>query len=134
MSAAKRSSKELPPITREIDLTPAERKNVKKSVMGAMAGNAIEWFDYGIYGYLTGYLTVQIFGDTDGESGAILWVLFGFAISFLVRPLGGAILGPLVGGWILASSLGLEWNFYFFGVVALVGALLVSLVPRRPLT
>ena len=46
----------------------------------------------------------------------------------------GAILGPLVGGWILASSLGLEWNFYFFGVVALVGALLVSLVPRRPLT
>lgn len=95
MSAAKRSSKELPPITREIDLTPAERKNVKKSVMGAMAGNAIEWFDYGIYGYLTGYLTVQIFGDTDGESGAILWVLFGFAISFLVRPLGGAILGPL---------------------------------------
>ena len=92
MSAARRSSRELPPITREIDLTPVQRKDVKRSVMGAMAGNAIEWFDYGIYGYLTAYLTSQIFGNTEG---ATLWVLFGFAISFIVRPLGGAILGPL---------------------------------------
>ncbi|MGO1165079.1 MAG: MFS transporter [Janibacter sp.] len=44
----------------------------------------------------------------------------------------GAILGPLVGGWILSSSLGLDWNFYFFGLIALIGALLVSLVPQRP--
>ena len=92
MSTARRGSKELPPITREIDLTPVQRKNVKRSVMGAMAGNAIEWFDYGIYGYLTAYLTSQIFGNTDG---ALLWVLFGFAISFLIRPIGGAVLGPL---------------------------------------
>ncbi|HEY6800185.1 MAG TPA: MFS transporter [Agromyces sp.] len=81
-----------PPITREIDLSPAQRKTVKKSVLGAMAGNAIEWFDYGIYGYLTVYLSSQIFGDTEN---ALLWTLFGFAVSFLVRPLGGAVLGPL---------------------------------------
>ncbi|GAA3591595.1 MFS transporter [Agrococcus terreus] len=82
----------LPPITREHDLSPIQRKTVKKSVMGAMAGNAIEWFDYGIYGYLAVHLSNQIFGGTED---AILWTLFGFAISFLVRPLGGAILGPL---------------------------------------
>lgn len=81
-----------PAITREIDLSPAERSTVRKSVMGAMAGNAIEWFDYGIYGYLAIHLSTQIFG---GSEDAILWTLFGFAISFLVRPLGGAILGPL---------------------------------------
>ncbi|WP_139418106.1 MFS transporter [Agromyces laixinhei] len=81
-----------PPITREIDLSPIQRKTVKKSVMGAMAGNAIEWFDYGIYGYLTVYLSVHIFGGTEE---ALLWALFGFAVSFLVRPLGGIILGPL---------------------------------------
>ncbi|WP_404312302.1 MFS transporter [Agrococcus terreus] len=82
----------LPPITREHDLSPIQRKTVKKSVIGAMAGNAIEWFDYGIYGYLAVHLSNQIFGGTED---AILWTLFGFAISFLVRPLGGAILGPL---------------------------------------
>ncbi len=81
-----------PPITREIDLSPIQRKTVRKSVMGAMAGNAIEWFDYGIYGYLAVHLSTQIFG---GSEEAILWTLFGFAVSFLVRPLGGAILGPL---------------------------------------
>lgn len=81
-----------PPITREIDLSPIQRKTVRKAVMGSMVGNAIEWFDYGIYGYLTIYLTTHIFGDTDG---ALLWTLFGFAVSFLVRPIGGAVLGPL---------------------------------------
>ena len=48
---------EPPPITRELDLSPLQRKTVKKSVMGAMAGNAIEWFDYGIYGYLAVHLS-----------------------------------------------------------------------------
>lgn len=81
-----------PPITREIDLSPIQRKTVRKSVMGAMAGNAIEWFDYGIYGYLAVHLSTQIFG---GSEDAILWTLFGFAVSFLIRPIGGAILGPL---------------------------------------
>jgi len=40
--------------------------------------------------------------------------------------------GPFVGGLVLASSLGLNWNFYLFGAVALVGALIVVFVPRRP--
>ncbi len=83
---------EPPPITREIDLSPIQRKTVRKSVMGAMAGNAIEWFDYGIYGYLAVHLSTQIFGGSDD---AILWTLFGFAVSFLIRPIGGAVLGPL---------------------------------------
>lgn len=85
-------AQEPPTITREIDLSPLQRKTVKKSVMGAMAGNAIEWFDYGIYGYLTVHLANQIFG---GSENSVLWALFGFAVSFLIRPIGGAVLGPL---------------------------------------
>ncbi|MGO1434523.1 MAG: MFS transporter [Canibacter sp.] len=83
---------ELAPITRDIDLTPIQRATVKRSVMGSMAGNALEWFDYGIYGYLTIYLSHQIFGGTEN---ATVFALFGFAVSFLIRPLGGAVLGPL---------------------------------------
>jgi AAHS family benzoate transporter-like MFS transporter len=41
----------------------------------------------------------------------------------------GAILGPTVGGWILSSSLGVDWNFYTFAVTSVVGAALVTCVP-----
>ena len=44
----------------------------------------------------------------------------------------GGVLGPFVGGLVLASSLGLNWNFYLFGAIALVGALIVTFVPRSP--
>lgn len=59
---------ELPPITREIDLTPLQRKRARKSVAGAAVGNAIEWFDYGIYGYLIAYISESFFTFNDDES------------------------------------------------------------------
>lgn len=43
----------------------------------------------------------------------------------------GAILGPLLGGWILGSSLGFEWNFYAFALPAAAAAICISLVPTR---
>jgi AAHS family benzoate transporter-like MFS transporter len=42
----------------------------------------------------------------------------------------GAIVGPLFGGWVLASGIGFKWNFYGFAVPALAGALLIGLIPR----
>jgi AAHS family benzoate transporter-like MFS transporter len=43
----------------------------------------------------------------------------------------GAIVGPLVGGWMLGSGLGFQWNFYAFAVPALIGLAFISAVPRR---
>ncbi|MGA7964959.1 MAG: MFS transporter [Gammaproteobacteria bacterium] len=55
-------------------------------------GNAVEWFDYGAYAYLTDHIAKTLFpSDTNG----ILWTLVGFAISFLIRPLGGLFWGPI---------------------------------------
>jgi AAHS family benzoate transporter-like MFS transporter len=42
-----------------------------------------------------------------------------------------AIFGPILGGWIAASALGAEWNFYAFASFAALGCLVVALV-RRP--
>lgn len=42
----------------------------------------------------------------------------------------GAVVGPLFGGWVAASGIGFEWNFYGFAVPALAGALLIALIPR----
>ncbi|MGJ9413513.1 MFS transporter [Aeromicrobium sp. CF4.19] len=42
----------------------------------------------------------------------------------------GAILGPTLGGLVVGSALGVDWNFYLFAAVAAVGAVAISLVPR----
>lgn len=43
----------------------------------------------------------------------------------------GAVAGPLVGGLLIGSGLGLGWNFLAFAAVALVGALAAVAVPPR---
>jgi MFS transporter, AAHS family, benzoate transport protein len=44
----------------------------------------------------------------------------------------GAILGPVLGGLVVGSSLGFEWKFYLFAVFAVLGSVLIAAVPRRP--
>ncbi len=63
----------------------------RKSVAAAAMGNATEWYDYGVYAATAGYLTDAFF---PGELGT-LGTLLGFAISFVLRPLGGMVWGPL---------------------------------------
>lgn len=61
--------------------------------IGASAiGNAVEWFDYGVYAYLTTHIAASLFPN--GSNG-VLYTLVGFAISFLIRPIGGLFWGPL---------------------------------------
>ncbi|TCJ97329.1 MFS transporter [Nocardia alba] len=71
-----------------------ESKSVLHRAIGASAiGNAVEWFDYGVYAYLATYIARSLFPG-DGESG-VVYTLLGFAVSFLIRPVGGMIWGPL---------------------------------------
>lgn len=69
---------------------------------------------------LNGY--VASYYGADHRASALGWTL---GIGRL-----GAILGPTVGGWLLASSLGVDWNFYTFAIAATAGAVLVMCVPR----
>ena len=86
----------LPPRTREEDMSPDARKGARKAVAGSAMGNALEWFDYGVYGYLTLYIGYHFFEPFAGdEASQRLFALLGFAISFLMRPIGGLVLGPL---------------------------------------
>ncbi|WP_245905890.1 MFS transporter [Mycolicibacterium palauense] len=66
---------------------------LRRAIAASAIGNATEWFDYGIYAYGVSYISTAIFpGDTES---ATLLALMTFAVSFLVRPLGGFIWGPL---------------------------------------
>lgn len=87
----------LPPITRDIDLTPIQRGQTRRAIASSAIGNAIEWFDYGVYGYLVVYISTLFFdfGGNEGSALPRILAFATFAVSFLVRPLGGIVLGPL---------------------------------------
>lgn len=76
------------------DVLVVKRSRIRTAISGTVVGNFMEWFDFGIYGYLAVTMTTVFTQGLPPEAG-ILVTLFGFAVSFLVRPLGGAILGPL---------------------------------------
>ncbi|MFI6869598.1 MFS transporter [Nocardia sp. NPDC050406] len=62
-----------------------------RSVAAAAMGNATEWFDYGVYAAAATYITAAFFPGELGTLGTML----GFAVSFVLRPLGGMVWGPL---------------------------------------
>jgi len=67
--------------------------SVLRRAIGASAiGNAVEWFDYGVYAYLTTHIAASLFPE---DSNGVLYTLVGFALSFLIRPIGGLFWGPL---------------------------------------
>lgn len=65
---------------------------IRRSVAAAAIGNAMEWFDFGVYGYLATTVGDVFF---HGGSSGLLKSFGVFAISFLARPLGGIFFGPL---------------------------------------
>ena len=74
------------------DMTTAEgRAEVRKATAASAMGNMTEWFDYGVYAVAVTYITAHFFPT---EGGTVM-ALATFALSFLVRPLGGLVWGPL---------------------------------------
>ncbi|WP_369806767.1 MFS transporter [Mycobacterium sp. E802] len=74
-----------------VEDTPPEVQ--RRAVAASAIGNATEWFDYGIYAYGVSYISAAIFPGS--AEHATLLALMTFAVSFLVRPLGGFVWGPL---------------------------------------
>lgn len=57
-------------------------------------GTFVEWFDYAAYGYLAATIALVFFPEDEGRSALIK--TFGlFALSFLIRPIGGVVWGHL---------------------------------------
>jgi len=70
-----------------------DETEVKRAVGATTMGNAMEWFDFGIYSYLAVVLGKVFFPDS-GDMG-LIYSLAAFAVAFLVRPVGGLFFGML---------------------------------------
>src|SRR6201999_4067865 len=76
------------------DITIVDQSLLKRAV-GAMAiGNAMEWFDFGVYSYIAVTLG-KVFFPSSSPAAQLLATFGTFAAAFLVRPIGGMVFGPL---------------------------------------
>ncbi|MEA2180635.1 MAG: transporter, family, proline/betaine transporter [Solirubrobacteraceae bacterium] len=66
---------------------------VARRVAGAAAiGNFMEWFDFAVYGFFA--VTIgKVFFPSDSDTASLLSSLAVYGVAFLVRPVGGLVLG-----------------------------------------
>ncbi|MCS3748329.1 MHS family proline/betaine transporter-like MFS transporter [Xanthomonas arboricola] len=76
------------------DVTVVDRSMLRRAVSAAALGNAMEWFDFGVYGYLAVTLG-QVFFPASNPTAQLIATFATFTVAFLVRPIGGMVFGPL---------------------------------------
>jgi MHS family proline/betaine transporter-like MFS transporter len=78
----------------ESGITITDEKTMRKAVAAAAIGNVTEWYDFGVYSYLVPVIT-RVFFSNLPPATATVYAFGVFAVSFIVRPIGGLIFGPL---------------------------------------
>lgn len=66
----------------------------RKAIAAASIGNVLEWYDFVIYAYSAGSIAKEFFPGTD-EVASLLAAFAAFGIGFIVRPIGGIVIGRM---------------------------------------
>lgn len=105
----------------ELDLTPRQRQ---LAALAALLGNALEWYDFAVYGYIASDLGRGFFpADVPGLQTLAAFGVF--AVGYLMRPIGSVVLGPL--GDLLGRRLMLSLSIVIMGL----SSLLIGLLPTH---
>ncbi|ANY06357.1 MFS transporter [Pseudonocardia sp. HH130630-07] len=98
------------------------RSDVRRATFSGAAGFFMETYDFTIYGLVAAYLTVEFFSTADSATSLLVtWAVF--AIPFLVRPVGGIVLGSF------ADRIGRKAVMLLSVVAIAVATALIGLVP-----
>lgn len=76
------------------DVTIIDDARLRKAITAASLGNAMEWFDFGVYGFVA-YALGKVFFPGADPSIQMIAALATFSVPFLIRPLGGLFFGML---------------------------------------
>lgn len=76
------------------DIKVIDNTKLKKAITAAALGNAMEWFDFGVYGFVA-YALGQVFFPNAAPGIQTIAALATFSVPFLVRPLGGLFFGVM---------------------------------------
>ncbi|WP_433727693.1 MFS transporter [Actinoplanes sp. CA-051413] len=72
-------------------VTRADVGSSRRTLIGACVGNAVEWYDFAIFGAFSTVLAQVFFPNGSRAALAVTFAIF--ATSFIVRPLGATIVG-----------------------------------------
>src|SRR5690349_6450555 len=76
----------------EILMSAASRSLNTKAVIAAVIGNALEWYDFTVFGFLT-VVIAELFFPSDNDYSSLLRATATFGVAFFMRPVGGIVLG-----------------------------------------
>ena len=71
------------------------RSGLRRVVVGALVGTALEWYDFFIYGTAAALVFGQLFFPGFSQAAGTMAAFATFGVAFLVRPLGGFIFGHM---------------------------------------
>lgn len=97
-------------------------KNRVKSILGGALGNLIEWYDWYIYSAFSLYFA-QSFFPKGNLTAQLLNTAAIFAVGFLMRPIGGLVMG------IYADKRGRKAALTFSVILMCFGSLIIALAP-----
>lgn len=100
----------------------AKKIHPARAIAAASIGNALEWFDLIIFGFLSLTISRQFFPAGD-PTASLLLTFATFGISFVMRPLGGIVLG------IYADRAGRMKAMTMAAVLMMIGTGLIAFLP-----
>src|SRR5579872_6961839 len=71
---------------------PALDRSARRAILAGSIGNAVEFVDWNIYATFSPFFAGQFF-PAESRTAALLSALAVFAVGFVMRPVGGAVLG-----------------------------------------
>jgi MFS transporter, MHS family, proline/betaine transporter len=96
---------------------PAEKRVLRKVIIASVIGNGLEWFDFVSYGYFATMIARAFFPANSYLS--IMLTFATFAVGFVVRPIGGIVLGAYADRHGRRKSLTLLIGMMAFGTLTL---------------
>jgi MHS family proline/betaine transporter-like MFS transporter len=71
---------------------PIERATYQRAITAGVIGNVLEWYDFGVYGYLVPTISVLFFPSGD-PTVSLLLTFAVFGVGFVMRPVGSIVFG-----------------------------------------
>jgi len=72
-------------------VTPTTKPRTSQ-IVAAVIGNALEWYDFVVYGFLT-VIIARLFFPAQNEYASLLLTMATFGVGFFMRPVGGIVIG-----------------------------------------